>query len=274
MASAPQIQYCVKMYQVAFERGRCWGWGVMSFEAGVRSNPRASDVRSPGFRQPLDVIGRAYEPGIARERVSAGPVRRFFSGALELVLPVLLLAALGVACLAYGDRMAALPGGVGAGWLTLGHLLLPLTFLVIHLTNRRYGAGHAFAQTMLAWALGLSVLWAMREQAPALLGRALPDPHLAFAFGSALLIGQLFSVLVFDRTRGPRWWTAPLLATVAGGLLFCGIALPGAYLGAEVRWGARMLTYGGYFVAASVALLVPYGLLRRCVPPRSGLGGY
>ncbi|MDE2013443.1 MAG: VUT family protein [Alphaproteobacteria bacterium] len=246
----------------------------MSFEAGVRSNPRASDVRSPDFRQPLSVIGRAYEPGITRERASAGPVRRFFGAALELVLPVLLLAALGVASVAYGDRGAALPGGAGASWLTLGHLLLPLTFLAIHLTNRRYGAGHAFAQTMLGWALGLGVLWAMREQLPVLLGRALPDLHLVFAFGSALLIGQLFSVLVFDRTRGPRWWTAPLLATLAGGLLFCGIAFPGAYVGTSVDWIGRMLTYGGYFVAASVALLLPYGLLRRCVPPRSGLGGY
>jgi uncharacterized PurR-regulated membrane protein YhhQ (DUF165 family) len=246
----------------------------MSFEAGVRSNPRAGDVRSPDFRQPLDMIGRAYEPGFARERVSTGPLSRFFGALLELVLPVLLLAALGVACIAYGDREVALLGNAGAGWLTLGHLLLPLTFFAIHLTNRRYGAGHAFAQTMLAWALSLGVLWAMRGQLPVLLGRALPDPHLTFAFGSALMIGQLFSVLVFDRTRGPRWWTAPLLATLAGGFLFCAIAFPGAYMGTGIHWMGRMLTYDGFFIAASIALLVPYGLLRRVVPPQSGFGGY
>ncbi len=246
----------------------------MSFEAGVRSNPRAGDARSSDFRQPLDVIGRAYEPGFSRERASTGPVSRFFGAVLELILPVLLLAALGVASIAYGDRTAALPGGAGPGWLTLGHLLLPLTFFAIHLTNRRYGAGHAFFQTMLAWALGLGVLWTMQGQLPVLLGRTLPDPHLTFAFGSALLIGQLFSVLVFDRTRGPRWWTAPLLATLAGGLLFCGIAFPGAYAGTEIHWAGRMLTYGGFFVAASVVLLLPYGLLRRVVPPQSGFGGY
>ena len=79
---------------------------------------------------------------------------------------------------------------------------------------------------------------------------------------------------MFDRTRGPRWWTAPFLSTLWGGLLFCLIAFPAAYMGTPVDWFARLVVYAGIMAAAAVLLLVPYWLLRRVVPPLSGFGGY
>lgn len=255
----------------------------MSFEAGVRANPRigvsrygggVADARSPRFRQPIEVIGRAYEP---RPAAGPGTARRLalvVGALLQLVLPVLLLIALGAVSFLYGDRSVTWLGAASAGWLTLGHLIVPLTFFAIHLTNRRYGAAYAFAQTVLAWVLGVAALRAAQSDLPALAGRALPDLHEALAFGGALLIGQIFSVLVFDRTRGPRWWQAPFFASLSGGILFCLIAFPLAYIGTEVDWFGPMLTYAGIMAAAGLLLLVPYCLLRRIVPPMSGFGGY
>jgi uncharacterized PurR-regulated membrane protein YhhQ (DUF165 family) len=220
----------------------------------------------------MDVIGRAYEP--RAEAVASGRFRDGFVVLFQLALPVLLLMALGAAAFVYGDRPVAWLGMHTAQWLTLGHLMVPLTFFAIQLTNRRYGAGYAVAQIVLAWAIGAAMSWAILADLPGLLGRTLPDAHTALAFGGALFLAQLFSVLVFDRTRGPRWWTAPFLSTLWGGLLLCLIAFPVVYMGTAVDWFACLAVYAGVMAAAAVLLLVPYWLLRRVVPPLSGFGGY
>lgn len=220
------------------------------------------------------MIGRAYEPRPARGSGVTWRLLPAVNASLQLFLPILLLVALGAACFLYADRPVTWLGAASAKWLTWGHLMVPLTFFAIHLTNRRYGAAYASAQTAFAWALGMTALWSARADLPALAGRALPDLHEALVFCGALLLGQVFSVLVFDLTRGPRWWKAPFFASLCGGVLFCLIAFPFAYLGSGADWFGPMLTYAGIMAASAVLLLVPYCLLRPVVPPLSGFGGY
>lgn len=255
----------------------------MSFEAGVQANPRigvsrygsgVADARSPRFRQPMEVIGRAYEPRSAAGPVSTWRLMAAINALLLLVLPVLLLIALGAASFLYADRPVRWLSVASANWLTWGHLMVPLTFFAIHLTNRRFGAAYAFLQTVLAWTLGAAALWAAQADLASLAGRALPDLHVALVFGGALFLGQVFSVLVFDRTRGPRWWTAPFFASLWGGVLFCLIAFPLAYHGTQTDWSGPMLTYAGIMAGSAFLLLGPYCLLRPVVPPMSGFGGY
>lgn len=255
----------------------------MSFEAGVEANPRIGasrygtgmgEAHASGLRQPVNVIGRAYEPKPGGGPVAGLRLMSAVNAALLLVLPVLLLVALGAAAFLYADRPVTWLSAASARWLTWGHLMIPLTFFAIHLTNRRYGAAFACSQTCLAWALVIAALWAARTDLSALAGRALPDLYEAAAFGGALFIGQLFSILVFDRTRGPNWWMAPLLSTLLGGMLFCLIAFPLAGLGIGGDWFGPMLTYAGIMAASAMLLLVPYYLLRSIVPPMSGFGGY
>lgn len=255
----------------------------MTYEAGVQHNPRSgayrfgggmADARSQRIPQPMDVIGRAYEPramadGMAHRRLAVA-----LAALLQLVLPVILLMALGAAALLYGDQPVTWLGPVNAQWLTLGHLMIPLTFFAIQLTNRRYGAGYALGQIVLAWLLGAAVLGASIDDLPLLAGRALPALNEILAFGGALFFAHLFSVLVFDRTRGPRWWSAPFQASLWGGIVFSVIAFPAAYMGTSVDWSGPMLTYAGIMGAAAVVLLVPYCALRSAVPPLSGFGGY
>jgi uncharacterized PurR-regulated membrane protein YhhQ (DUF165 family) len=152
--------------------------------------------------------------------------------------------------------------------------MVPLTFFVIALTSRRYGAAHAFAQVLIAWAAGIALIWFGTADLPQLAGRPLPAVNVITGFGAGLLLGQLFSVAVFDGTRGPRWWTAPLFALLFGGLLLALLAFPLSYMGTSVDWIARLGTYAGIMSASAVLLLVPYWLLRPLVPPQSGFGGY
>ena len=255
----------------------------MTYEAGVQSNPRNSgyrfgagvaDARAQRLPQPLDVIGRAYEPRAVAGDTAAGRLVAALSALLQLVLPVILLMALGATALLYGDQPVTWLGSANARWLTLGHLIVPLTFFAIHLTNRRYGAGYALAQIVLAWLLGAAVLWSAIDDLSLLAGRPLPALNEIVGFGVALFLAHLFSVLVFDRTRGPRWWSAPFQASLWGGVVFCLIAFPAAYLGTSADWFGPMLTYAGILGAAALVLLVPYCALRSVVPPLSGFGGY
>ncbi len=253
----------------------------MSYEAGVRSDPRngigrydSSRARSAGFRQPTDMIGRAYEPRPGGSTDSGGFAVALMAVGLQLVVPVLLLVTLGAAAFLYGDRPVAWLGLENAHWLTLGHLMVPLTFFAIALTNRRYGAGYAMAQTVLAWALVAAAVFLDGPDLAALAGQALPPANAMLGFGGALFAGHLLSVVVFDRTRGPRWWTAPFQALLWGGLAFCLIAFPALYLGTTVDWFARLDIYAGIMSVSAFLLLVPYWLLRRMVPPQSGFGGY
>lgn len=256
-------------------------WGVVSYEAGVRSDLRAGagrygsiEARPAGFRQPTDMIGRAYEPRSTGAGATGGLLYAGLTAGLQLVLPVLLLLALGVAAFLYGDRPVTWFGPAQAAWLTMGHLAVPLTFFAIALTNRRYGAGYALAQTVMAWALAAAAISLDGADLAGVAGQTLPDAHVMLAYGGALFAGHVLSVVVFDRTRGPRWWTAPFQAVLWGGLVFCLIAFPALYLGTTIDWFGRLVLYAGIMAGSALALLVPYWLLRRMVPPMSGFGGY
>lgn len=253
----------------------------MSYEAGVQADPRNGvgrydpiGSRSAGFHQPTDVIGRAYEPRPSGAPASGGLAFALLNAMLQLVVPVLLLLAVGAVAFLYGDRPVTWLGLENANWLTLGHLMVPLTFFAIALTNRRYGAAYAAAQTVLAWALVAAAIVLDGPDLAALAGQALPPANALLGFGGALLAGHLLSVVVFDRTRGPRWWTAPFQALLWGGLVFCLIAFPALYLGTTVNWFARLDIYAGIMSVSAFLLLVPYWLMRPMVRPMSGFGGY
>jgi len=180
-------------------------------------------------------------------------------------LPVMLLLTVGVACVIYSDIPAEGLGTFAGKPLSLGLALVPVTFFVIHLTNRRYGATYAFAQVIAAWALGLLGL-------PTLLSMiSLPEEIRALTgFGAGLFFAQIVAVVLFDGLRGPTWWKAPLFASLLGGLLLCVIAFPVSLGGTGMNWSKEMLSYMELVAGAAVLLLIPYGLLRSLVPPRPG----
>ena len=76
-------------------------------------------------------------------------------------------------------------------------------------------------------------------------GAPLPAQRLLVAFGSGLLVAQLFSIVVFDRLRGPQWWQAPFFGSLFGGIALALVAYPAAYLGTGADWLVPMMTYMG-----------------------------
>jgi hypothetical protein len=88
------------------------------------------------------------------------------------------------------------------------------------------------------------------------------------------MAAQLLSIVVFDLSRGPRWWQAPLLSSLSGCLVLGLVSYPGTYLGSNTAWLAPMLAYLEATGGIAIILLIPYWMLRSVVEPLSGFGGY
>lgn len=223
-------------------------------------------------RRPMDSIGRT-----ARH---AGYGRSAFGEALlaisRLVFPTMLLLAAAAAALIYGNEPARWLGDLDVGGkpFDTGLLALPVTLFIVQMTNRRYGAGYAFLQLLGAAVLAIAAALYVGDDLVLLRGAALPSLRMIAAFGCGLFVAQLFSIVVFDRLRGPRWWQAPLFASLFGGAALAAVAYPIAYLGSGADWLQPMLSYIGANVVAAIVLLVPYWLLRAMIAPLPGFGGY
>ncbi|HVU22157.1 MAG TPA: hypothetical protein VHE09_15615 [Rhizomicrobium sp.] len=175
----------------------------------------------------------------------------------------------------YLDTPATALIGSGDGkWLSIGHLLLPLCFFAVHLTNRRYGPSYAFAQVVIAQALATAfALFAVPRLGDLVAFKFVPDLRTAAAFGGAFFFASFISIIVFDGARGPRWWIAPLLGMVSAVTLFCLIYYPAAYAGVA-PWTGQMLLHMELLMAIAVLSLVPYWTLRGFVRPMPGFNGY
>lgn len=250
------------------------GGTVSAFEAGVGARGRSAgrlavDVADFGARTPgrrIDIPGRARSgPHLARK---PNILLASLTAALRLVLPVLLLTATLAVCTVYNAISVEGLSTFAGRPATLGLALLPATFFVVHLTNRRYGAAYAFAQVAVTMLLGVGLqrsIWPLSDTGAM---------RAALALGVAFFFAQSFAIVVFDGLRGPRWWTAPLLASVAGGIVFSVILFPAAFAGGSVAWMHEMVGYLAYTSLAAVLLLVPYALIRSIIPPSAGYGGY
>jgi queuosine precursor transporter len=221
-----------------------------------------------------------------KERAYGGEaenLRRRLKGPLQmagqLLLPVIILTTLLGAAYLYTDDFLLLPRAprlIQNAWLAMSDLVLPLAFYSIHLTNRRFGAGHAFAQLLAGLAiLGLVALinpgdidnWI--NNTPVLTWRAM------LAFGAAFLFANFIAIIFFDAARGPRWWAAPLAASFAAALAFSAVYYPATFAGTEdVSWTDCALVHFGVFFGESLLLLLPYYLLRPAMRPMPGMNGY
>ena len=118
----------------------------------------------------------------------------------RLIVPVTLLLLSFVAVYLYLDTPAtALVGSDDGKWLSVGHLLLPLSFLSVHLTNRRYGPSYAFAQVVIAQALATAfALYAVPRLGDVIAFKYVPDLRTAASFGGAFFLASFLSIIVFD----------------------------------------------------------------------------
>lgn len=192
--------------------------------------------------------------------------------ASRLYLPVSLLTASLFAIFVCLDRSFPYLSD-GGSWLKWSHVLIAFAFLLTQLTNRRYGPGYAFAQIMLSLAI-CDLIVVVRPADHMLPGAALPNAREVVAFVGAFIAAGYLSVVAFDATRGPRWWTAPLIGSYVSSLGFAVLYYPLAYAGSGSSWFQHMSTHAGILIATSVIGLLPYWLLRPVIRPLPGFGGY
>jgi uncharacterized PurR-regulated membrane protein YhhQ (DUF165 family) len=245
-----------------FGSGDAGGRRAFGFSADV------ADFGSRGPRNPAEMIGRAHVAAMSR-RKAPGMLVQAMTGLARLVMPVALLLIVSAAAAIYSDLPAEGLGTFAGKPLSLGLALLPVTFFVIHLTNRCYGAGYALGQVVLAWLVAVAAF-------PVILPilAVEPDVRVVAAFAAGLFFSQLVAIVMFDLLRGPTWWTAPLFASLIGGGVLCLIAFPAAFAGTSSNWSDEMLSFMALCAGAALLLLIPYGLLRGLLPPRPGFGGY
>ena len=192
----------------------------------------------------------------------------------RVAVATVILAAWLVAVYLYRDTPTEL-FGIGTGWLTVSHLLVPVGFFCVFMTNRRYGPAFAFAQVMMTLgaviALVLFARDALNEFVPL---DTVPAIREALAFGGAFLAASFVSIAAFDGARGPRWWTAPLIGFLTAAIVFATVFFTALYAGTSSGWMNQGLQYMGLIAGEGVLLLLPFWVLRRMVPPLPGFGGY
>jgi len=163
----------------------------------------------------------------------------------------------------------------GTTWLTLAHLLVPVGFFCIFMTNRRYGPGYAFAQVMAAVTAIVGFVLLVGPDLGAFMPLdSVPTLREAASFGAAFVAASFVATIAFDGARGPRWWTAPLLGFLTAAFVFAAVYVPAIYAGNDPSWLIDSLQYMGVLAGEGILLLIPFWALRRMVPPMAGFGGY
>ncbi len=164
--------------------------------------------------------------------------------------------------------------------LTWGAFTYPIAFLVTDLTNRHFGAQKA--RLVVLFGFAIAVVWSI----------FLASPRIAIASGSAFLVAQFLDISIFNRLRGFNWWLPPFLSSLIGSiidtLLFFGIAFAAKFAFLDLIFSQKdsslpfatpLLSVGfdvplwvslgvGDFIIkiiVAMALLIPYGLLRKRV---------
>ncbi len=166
--------------------------------------------------------------------------------------------------------------------LTWGAFTYPVAFLITDLANRRFGVNTARKVVLFGFVLAVVLsIW-------------LATPRIAIASGSAFLMAQLLDIAVFDRLRDGKWWRAPLFSSLIGSavdtVMFFSLAFAARFalldtsLGREDGSLAFAVPFFGFGidvplwvslavgdfavkVLMGLAMLLPYGALRRVVQP-------
>lgn len=219
----------------------------------------------------------------APKEVSFGArIKSVIAAFFRLILPTALLSIILFACyFELEDGVVALdlfpphlwewnPGY----WLTMGHLMLPLSFFVVNLTSRRRGPSYALGQVLLSWlSLGLMTFIVLSEFGNLSSESLFPPAQTTMAFIVAFMLAQLVNIRVFDRTRGRTWWGAPFVSILWASVIFVIIFYPVSMMGQGQSFVPRMVTDLVLKTLSAGLLLLPYYLLRPMIKPAPGYGG-
>ena len=252
----------VRAYKRDVVVGRIGGLKMASDEEGPYRLRAASDVPYPG------TYGYGHHEGFLDKLV----------GGLAAIVRVTVATAILSAWLAgvylYRDTPMEV-FGIGTGWLTLAHLLVPLGFYCVFMTNRRYGPAYAFAQVVSTLALVAALVLFARDTLDSFIPLAhAPALREALAFIGSFFFASFVAIVAFDGARGPHWWTAPLIGFLVAAVLFASAFFAFQFAGTPTDWLGQSLSFMGLAAGEGLLLLIPFWVMRRMVPPMAGFGGY
>lgn len=169
------------------------------------------------------------------------------------------------------DRLFGLPP---SSFLSVAEGFWMLALFAAILLTRRLGAETGGRVVTVAWVFS-AALFAMIlfDLSAELVPEDFPPMRLASALLAGWLFGHWLGVWAYQLTRGGAWWRAPFIGGVTGTFVMVLIYYPGAYAGTGVTWGWWMAITALLGTGASGFFVGVYGLLRRLIVPRSGLGG-
>ena len=109
-------------------------------------------------------------------------------------------------------------------WVTWGHFIFPLVFLVTDLNNKLFGAKVSGRVVAVSFLIGGVLIFFV------------VSPRLAAASAGAFLIGQLVDVVVFQRLRQQIWWRAPVVSSIIASAVDSAVFYVAAFWGTGLPW--------------------------------------
>lgn len=210
--------------------------------------------------------------GYSRPETVLDKLAAAVAAVLRVAVSAAILAAWMAAIYLYRDTPADLFGG---GWMTVSHLLVPLGFFAVAMTNRRYGPAYALAQVVTTFAAVAGLLLfanpALDRFVPL---DTVPSMREVLTFAGGFFVAGFVSIVAFDGARGPHWWTAPLIGFLAAAVVFAAVFYAGLYAAVPSGWLNQGLIYMGVLAGEGLLLLLPFWAMRTLMPPMSGFGGY
>lgn len=134
-------------------------------------------------------------------------------------------------------------------WLTWGHFVFPIAFLVTDSINRIFGP--TVARRVVIGGFLAAVLCSYW----------VATPRIAVASGIAFLVGQLLDVAVFDRLRRTGWWQAPAISSATASVVDTALFYSLAFSGSSLPWAQWATTDLMVKLLMIVPLLGPFALL-------------
>lgn len=134
-------------------------------------------------------------------------------------------------------------------WLTWGHFVFPVAFLVTDSINRLFGARAARRVVVGGFLAAIIVSY------------FLATPRIAAASAAAFVVGQFIDIAVFERLRRGPWWRAPAASSSVASLVDTAIFYTLAFAGTGLPWTNWAMTDFAVKLLMIVPLLGPFGLL-------------
>ncbi|MDD3288170.1 MAG: queuosine precursor transporter [Alphaproteobacteria bacterium] len=131
-------------------------------------------------------------------------------------------------------------------WLTWGALTYPISFLITDITNRMHGAIVARRVVYVGFACAVVV------------SALLVSPRIAFASGSAFVIGQLLDIVIFNYLRKMAWWKPPFVSSTAGSFIDTCVFFSLAFAGTDMPWVTLAIGDFGVKLALAIIFLAPF----------------